>query len=89
MDNLVNSGRIKSDGRRLIGSPSARAYKPTGLLPFSPKPRSPTPHARSWPVSELFDGRLESTGLVELLYASNQKPLRLEIIRDIETWSGL
>lgn len=41
------------------------------------------------PESELFDGRLESTGLVELLYASGQKPLRLEIIRDIETWSGL
>ncbi|KAL9023845.1 MAG: hypothetical protein Q9180_008087, partial [Flavoplaca navasiana] len=70
MDNLVNSGRIMSDGRRLRGSPSARAYKPTGLLPFSPKPGYPTPHTRRLPESELFDGRLESTGLVELLYAS-------------------
>ncbi|KAL9630798.1 MAG: hypothetical protein Q9204_004540 [Flavoplaca sp. TL-2023a] len=36
-----------------------------------------------------FDGRLESTELIQLLYASNQKPLRFEIFRDIETRSGL
>lgn len=89
MNNLINSGRVKSDGRRLIGSPSARAYIPTGLAPFSPKPPPPTRHARRLPESQSFDGRLESIELVELLYASGQKPLRLDIIRDIETWSGL
>ncbi|KAL8878498.1 MAG: hypothetical protein Q9192_008439, partial [Flavoplaca navasiana] len=88
-ENLVNSGRIKSDGKRLIESPSARAYTPSGLAPFSPIPGSPTPHARSVSESELFDGRLESTELIELLHASGQKRLRFEIFRDIETRSGL
>lgn len=89
MDRLVKSGRIQSNGRRVVGSPSARAYAPTGLQPLSPKPMRSTPDAVGLLETGLSDSRWELLKLVELLHASGQKPLQLEICSDIETMTGI
>lgn len=89
MGRLVISGRIKSDGRRLVGSPSARAYTPTGLQPLSPKPMRSTPDAIGLLEHGLSDGQWELVKIVELLHASGQKPLQLEFLCDIEAWTGV
>ncbi|KAL8754721.1 MAG: hypothetical protein Q9199_004145 [Rusavskia elegans] len=89
MDRLVKSGRIQSNGRRVVGSPSARAYPPTGLQPLSPKPMNSTPDAVGLLETGLSDSRWELVKLVELLHASGQKPLQLEMRSDIETMTGI
>ncbi|KAL8657881.1 MAG: hypothetical protein Q9226_001478 [Calogaya cf. arnoldii] len=89
MRRLVNSGRIQADGRRLVGSPSARAYTPTGLQPFSPKPMESIPAAVHLLENGLSDGQWEFVKIVELLHASGQKPLHLKSLSDIESLSGI
>ncbi|KAI4238858.1 MAG: hypothetical protein LQ349_000802 [Xanthoria aureola] len=87
---LVNSGRIKSDGTRLIGSPSARAYPPTGLQPLSPKSMGQAPDTTDLSEVGLSNGQCELRKVVEVLHASGQKPLGLKFIQDRPqlTWNG-
>ncbi|KAL8670333.1 MAG: hypothetical protein Q9168_005120 [Polycauliona sp. 1 TL-2023] len=96
-DRLVNSGRIACDGRRLIGSPSARAYPPTGLPPVGSKT------LRKWPECEcvitpgaaglletgMSDGSWELGKLVDAVHEAGQMPLRFDFTRHIEHFTGI
>lgn len=87
---LVNSGRIKSDGTRLVGSPSARAYPPTGLQPLGLKAMGGATDTTDLSEVGMSNGQCELKKVVEVLHASGQKPLLLNFLRDRPRliWNG-
>ncbi|KAL8846925.1 MAG: hypothetical protein Q9221_008013 [Calogaya cf. arnoldii] len=85
---LIDSGRIERNGRRLVGSPSARKYIPTGLQPLSAKPMYPPPDAEGLLKTGLSDGQWESVVFVGMLHRTGQKPPQINLTCDIETISG-
>lgn len=87
---LVNSGRIKSDGTRLVGSPSARAYPPTGLQPLGLKAMGGATDTTDFSEVGMSNGQCELKKVVEVLHASGQKLLLLNFLRDRPRliWNG-
>lgn len=87
---LVNSGRIKSDGTRLVGSPSARAYPPTGLQPLGLKAMGEATDTTDLSEVGMSNGQCELKKVVEVLHTSGQKPLLLNFLRDRPRliWNG-
>lgn len=87
---LVNSGRIKSDGRPLVGSPSARAYPATGLLPLSLKAIGEATDTTDLSEVGMSNGQCELKKVVEVLHTSGQKPLQLNFLQDRPQliWNG-
>ncbi|KAL9627921.1 MAG: hypothetical protein Q9204_006237, partial [Flavoplaca sp. TL-2023a] len=89
LNHLVKSGVIRSDGGRSVGSPSTRAYVPSGLQPLTPKPLDTALDTMRLIENGLSDGRSEFLKLAALVHAADLNPLRLDAINDVETISGL
>ncbi|KAL8669283.1 MAG: hypothetical protein Q9168_006115 [Polycauliona sp. 1 TL-2023] len=95
-DRLIENGLILPDGTRLIGSPSARAWPPTGIPPSSPVPKLPYPGRPgkiTWSVeimkTGISDGYWEFIRCLELLSASNVVPKEFSALGDLEILTGV
>ncbi|KAL8847971.1 MAG: hypothetical protein Q9221_006987 [Calogaya cf. arnoldii] len=96
---LIDSGRILPDGRRLVGSPSARAWPPTGIPPSSPRPaqQRDSDELRDREKTEkaliiktgISDGYWEFIHVLQVLLAANIMPHQFRAIKDFQHGGGL
>ncbi|KAL8685353.1 MAG: hypothetical protein Q9224_005851 [Gallowayella concinna] len=82
-DELISLGRIQPDGKRLIGSPSARAWPPTALLPQAPQVTDDSATLAMIPGRS--SGDFEFKELVDLLVSTGKQQ---EEFRAVGNWDS-
>ncbi|KAL9038208.1 MAG: hypothetical protein Q9180_003272 [Flavoplaca navasiana] len=78
-DSLVSRGCIRSDGTRLVGSPSARAYPATGLPPHGTQDWDTMGETRMM-MTGSSSGYYEFIEIVDLLNSARKRPKKIIVV---------